>query len=202
MAFAPLRAISDNAASIIERKRASLAADSERYPPGLRKQYELQLQLLENGKNPALELLVLAGGARPMTEPEKPYMALGPNVCHPWHRGTIVSNKVTVEPAVPILKHAQHITSTDPRATPHIDPHYLEDEFDLEILAEGFKYVRRVIETEPFKDLVKAQVLPPPDTDLSSDDKVKGATRYILPVEHWSNLFHRICQEPHRDAVA
>lgn len=90
-AFAPLRAISDKAQAIIEKKRARFAKEADHYPPGLRKQYELQLQYLESDRDPDVEYMVSAAGP-PAPEPDKPYISVVTNLTHPWSRGTIVGD--------------------------------------------------------------------------------------------------------------
>lgn len=90
-AFTPLHSISDKAASLIEEKRKQLAEESHSYPSGLRKQYEMQLQMLESGRAADIELMLSAVTVRPMPEPDKPYGSLVSNLTHPWSRGTVVS---------------------------------------------------------------------------------------------------------------
>ena len=69
----------------------------------------------------------------------------------------------------------QHIASADPKAKPRVDPrYYFEDETDVEILAEAFKYLRKVSQTSPFGNIVQEEVVLGSSVDLSSDDKVKG----------------------------
>ena len=55
-----------------------------------------------------------------------------------------------------------------------IDPHYFEDETDLDILTEAFKYAVQVGQTEPFKDLVDGQIYPSADVDLSVEENARS----------------------------
>ena len=49
----------------------------------------------------------------------------------------------------------------------------------MEILAEGFKFIRKVVQTSPFGDLVEEETFPGSSIDLSSDEKIKGRTFII-----------------------
>ncbi|EKM50933.1 uncharacterized protein PHACADRAFT_262829 [Phanerochaete carnosa HHB-10118-sp] len=158
-AFVPLHVASPNAAALIARKRAELAQRAPTLPPGLRKQYEVQLELMASGRNADIEMMSSAVVLTPMAEPAKPHMALVAELTHPWSRGTI------------------HVASADPKAHPHIDPRFLSDAFDLDVLAEGFKFALKVGETEPFRGMTKARVGPPPEVDLSTDEGIRDYVR-------------------------
>ncbi|EKM50939.1 uncharacterized protein PHACADRAFT_262842 [Phanerochaete carnosa HHB-10118-sp] len=159
LAFVPLRVASDSAEKLVAKKRAELAQNGPSLAPGLRKQYEVQLQLMESGCNADIEIMSSAVVLTPMAEPSKPHMALIAELTHPWSRGTV------------------HIASADPKANPYIDPRYFADAFDLDVLAEGFKFALKVGETEPFHGLTKTRVSPPPEVDLSTDDSIKEHVR-------------------------
>ncbi|EKM50075.1 uncharacterized protein PHACADRAFT_213839 [Phanerochaete carnosa HHB-10118-sp] len=159
LAFAPLQTMTDRAPEMIAKKKAQLAKNWETYPPGLRKQYELMLKLLESVKGADIEYFVSASMFRQPPEPRKPHMGVTPNLTHPWSRGAI------------------HIASADPKAQPRIDPHYFEDEMDLEIMAEGLKYILKVIRTPPFNDLVDLELIPGLAVDVSTDEKLKDFIR-------------------------
>ena len=79
--------------------------------------------------------------------------------------------------------YTQHITTTDPKVDPAVDPHFLEDEIDLDILTEGFKFILKVTRSPPFSDLVEAELTPGPDVDLSTDEKAKGVQEVYCPYE-------------------
>ena len=63
--------------------------------------------------------------------------------------------------------------SADPAVPPAIDPHYYEEELDLDILVEGFKYIRKLCQMEPFKDYIVAEALP--GFEVSTDEQIRGA---------------------------
>ncbi|KZT05785.1 GMC oxidoreductase [Laetiporus sulphureus 93-53] len=143
--YLSLQGISDRADTIISMQAAKVKQGGAEYPPGLNEQYQLQLELLRNPQVPDVELMLFPFSPfRPNTS-GIPRLALLPVLSHPFSRGTI------------------HISSADPKAAPIIDPHYYEQEVDLEIMLEGLKFARNVSQTEPFKDLISVELLPGPN---------------------------------------
>jgi|AntRauTorcE11898_2_1112593.scaffolds.fasta_scaffold00015_29 choline dehydrogenase len=62
------------------------------------------------------------------------------------------------------------LRSADPFDDPAIDPQYLTEGEDLEILLEGVKLVREVLEAEPFDDYREKEVSP--GADVQSDEQL------------------------------
>jgi choline dehydrogenase len=62
------------------------------------------------------------------------------------------------------------LRSTDPLDDPAIDPQYLTEGDDLEILLEGLKLVREILEAEPFDDY-RGKAVSPGD-DVQSDEQL------------------------------
>ena len=56
----------------------------------------------------------------------------------------------------------QHIASSDPLAAPAINPNFLSQEFDAELLVDVLKYMQKVGQSAPFSNLVAAQNFPDP----------------------------------------
>jgi choline dehydrogenase len=83
---------------------------------------------------------------------------------HPFSRGTI------------------HINSADPFALPSVDPRYFSKEVDVQIAVQGFKFLRKVAATAPYKDYIVAEVSPGPsvqtDEDVAQWVKNGAATEY------------------------
>ena len=55
----------------------------------------------------------------------------------------------------------------------------MQDDIDLEILVEGFKYALKTADTAPLKDLIEARVNPPPSMELSTDAQIRGAHCFL-----------------------
>ncbi|KAH9047065.1 alcohol oxidase [Lactarius hengduanensis] len=140
MAFVPLSTITPEARALQDKYLASIRAriDSGDYPPGLRKQYEVQLEHIK-AQIPSCEFMLVQARSvmRPVQEAPGKYIAIGCLLNHPMSRGSI------------------HIKSNDPLERPAIDPHYFEEEYDIRSLAETFKFCRRLVQQEPLKSILK-----------------------------------------------
>jgi len=77
------------------------------------------------------------------------------------------------------------LQSADPFDDPVIDPQYLTEEADLEVLLEGVKLVRDILQAEPFDDYRGELVSP--DVDMDSDEKLKEHIR-----ETAETLYHPV----------
>lgn len=60
----------------------------------------------------------------------------------------------------PLSRGSVHLASKDPLAPPAIDPNYLSNPADLEILAKAVGFTTRLLDTAPLKDIVRGYVLP------------------------------------------
>jgi choline dehydrogenase-like flavoprotein len=81
----------------------------------------------------------------------KQYASLLAGVMHPFARGSA------------------HINSSDPNVKPIIDPKFLGSAYDLEAVKEAAKYLRKIGNTAPFKDLWVTEY----DPGLSTDTDVE-----------------------------
>ncbi|GJE90604.1 GMC oxidoreductase-like protein [Phanerochaete sordida] len=153
--FLPLQVLSSQSQALIERKAEEIALAQGSLPDGLKKQYEIQLRMLKSTTGVDVEIMGSPLVIRPFNEPDKPHFTLSSVVARPWSRGSI------------------HVSSTDPKTPPKIDPRYFTDEIDLDVLCEAFKFAIRVAATEPLKSMIAYRAAPPENTDLSSDEKIK-----------------------------
>ena len=158
LSFIPIQIASNRAEQLVQKQRDKLAKGN--YPPGLRASYEQQLELLVNPKVPDFEILFFPFTFPvPPPEPDKPHISIFPTLGGPFTRGTV------------------HVQSADPKAWPAIDPHYYEEDIDLDIMVEATKFIRRVTQTEPFKSLVAEEQLPGPNVNT---DEEMIATTHVL----------------------
>ncbi|KAJ6542821.1 GMC oxidoreductase, partial [Mycena capillaripes] len=159
-AYFPLSAATSEAPALIERAAASIAA-SRRLPPGLREQLDLQVACLRHNDAVDLELIAFPGffTAISAPEPEKSYVTIFSLLNHPLSRGTI------------------HAKSANPLDLPSIDPRYFENDFDLEILVQHIKYVRKMVGTEPFKSGVVREIDPGPN--CVTDEEIRGLSSVL-----------------------
>ncbi|KAH9483223.1 GMC oxidoreductase family protein Mala s 12 [Psilocybe cubensis] len=171
MSMLPLSKISPNAEQIYADLEKSLEEGiaANRYTPLQQKQYKLQLETLRKGQ-PNCETL-LAQAAQPIpgiAEDGKKYLSLSSLLNNPFSRGSI------------------HIRSTNPLDHPSMDPHLFEEEYDLRILVEMFKWNRRVVQTEPLKSFVKqTEVFPGPQ--VQTDEQIANHIKNTI-----STVYHTI----------
>ncbi|KAI9439676.1 alcohol oxidase [Lactarius indigo] len=169
MSFVPLSTITPEAQALQDKYLAPIRAriDSGEYPPGLRKQYEVQLEHIK-AQIPSCEFM-LAQFVHPNAEqavqnaPGK-YVAAGCMINHPLSRGSI------------------HIKSNDPLEPPAIDPHYFEEEYDIRSFAETFKFCRRLVQQEPLK---KGEVYP--GSSVQTDEQIIDSLK-----SNFATTFHTV----------
>ncbi|KAF8804963.1 alcohol oxidase [Phlegmacium glaucopus] len=162
--FQPLDALTSDAKAIYQRAEEKISKNEKAgvYPPGLIEQYRIHLERLKTG-SPGYELIFVPAfmSAPNPPEPGKKYFSILAGLNHAFSRGSI------------------HSTSADPNVQPALDPHFFEEDFDLEGLAEMMKFIRRMPEVSPCKDILVSpakEVNPGPEvqTDEQLHDWIKN----------------------------
>lgn len=91
-------------------------------------------------------------------------ISLLPSLIYPKSRGTI------------------RLASADPSAAPIIDPNYLADPDDLDVLVKGFRHVRELMQNKHLKDAVQGELAPTTkytsDADLAAQVRLRAMTIY------------------------
>lgn len=100
-------------------------------------------------------------------EPGKAYFSLLLVLAHPFSRGNV------------------HISSADPFAPPSIDPRVLDNGIDLDILVEAIRFARKVVATEPLREMITGEV--GPGVDKQTDDDIKEYVR-----DNVQTVFHPV----------
>ena len=142
LAFPSLPLISNNSASILATAKAQPPA--QYLIPGLDQTlidgYIIQRNssLLRLGLNNSAAYEIINNNAGSLTVA----------VMHPLSRGSI------------------YITSSDPFQPPEIDPRWLTDPVDREVLIEALLFNRRILATPPMVELQPAQFVPPIDATV------------------------------------
>ncbi|KZP01246.1 GMC oxidoreductase [Calocera viscosa TUFC12733] len=159
--FTPMQQVSPKASELISAQCETLEAAyvNGKISPALWEQYKIQMRVLQNASSVDMEWTTLPQFRTFRTQPEeeKQYMTVLVALNHPFSRGTI------------------HIASKNPDEQPVMDPHYFEDDFDLQLLIEGFKFARKVAQTEPFKSCIVREV--DPGLDVQTDEEIR---EYII----------------------
>ncbi|TFY67786.1 hypothetical protein EVJ58_g1395 [Rhodofomes roseus] len=161
LTFVPLQSICPDAEEIQSTllKHIMTGIQENKYPQGLRKQYELQLKHLKE-KVPNMEIMLVPSPIVPVVatlHPERKHVSLCFGLNNPFSRGSI------------------HIASTDPMEHPTIDPHVYEEPYDLQSMVESVKFNRKLLQTEPFKSVINEEVYP--GKDVQTDEQIAGKTR-------------------------
>ena len=95
-------------------------------------------------------------------------------------KASLPGNFITIAVCLlhPFSRGSTHIKSKDPTIPPSIDPHYLEEAVDVEILALHLQYIQTLIQAEPLKAVLKPNGRrTAPDLDLDNLEAVKEYVR-------------------------
>lgn len=128
-------------------KSAKEELDSESPSGPQDKLFDLQKQVFLNEKEADIQLTFARTGFNPYisesvsglfqhSDPGN-YVGVATILTHPFSRGS------------------SHIISPDPKAHPRIDPRYLSNPVDLEVMTDGLLFVQRLFKTKPLADFVK-----------------------------------------------
>ena len=104
------------------------------------------------------------------------------------------AGSLTVSVMHPLSRGTCYIQSADPFQPPAIDPRWLTNPVDRQVLIEALLFNRRILATPPMMELQAAQFVPPVDADLDAINQVinngirtefhPSGTLAMLPVEH------------------
>ncbi|KAG6855247.1 hypothetical protein H0H87_006187, partial [Tephrocybe sp. NHM501043] len=142
--------------------------------------FRLQKEWIKDERVPFIELAALdrfMSGTIAAPEPGADYMSTVMILLHPLNIGSV------------------HIASNDPNAAPLIDHNYLDNEFDLKLLIEAYKFTRKLYSTTPLKDFIDDEVSHTPDVD--NDEEIIEYIKKAL-----GSTFHPIgtaCMLPRKD---
>ncbi|KAF5343030.1 hypothetical protein D9758_011162 [Tetrapyrgos nigripes] len=136
---------------------------------GIKKQYKILESYIDDPAHPLAQLLNVNGhfpvvGYAP--DNSKRYMSLIAAYTHPFSRGTV------------------HITSPDARVPPAIQPNYLSNPADLEILSKSIEFVLQLYSTPPLSELTVTPVAPPFTKAESKEEKVNHFAREVISTVH------------------
>ncbi|KAJ4479144.1 alcohol oxidase [Lentinula aciculospora] len=143
--------------------------------PSLNKQSMLIKKWLPDPNHAQIELLqfpfFLSFGPLPERQEGKTYHSIMIIGLHPLSRGSV------------------HITSADPFSPPEIDPRYFSNPADLEFMASGVKFVRKLMRTEPYASAGCKMYDPPEKSadsneDLSDDEIREWCRTRVISIFH------------------
>ncbi|KAF8145110.1 GMC oxidoreductase [Mycena galopus ATCC 62051] len=127
------------------------------------KTFKLQQRWLVNDRIPWIDINFIdrfMPGPGANFEPGKAYMTVNVMLLHPFNRGSV------------------HITSSDPLQNPAIELNALDNDVDLAMFVETYRFARKFLTTGPLGALVEEEICPA--TELKTDDDVKAFLRQSL----------------------
>ncbi|KAF8905300.1 alcohol oxidase [Mucidula mucida] len=154
LSFNPLSRMSPRAPGIYD---GYVPGGDRAIPAGLKEQYKIQMQRMKND-SPGYETIIVPGfrsAPRPPAKGKKYISFIGASN-YPFSRGTV------------------HAVSKNPRVNPAVDPHYFEENIDLESLLEMFKFLRRIPQTSPLKELLGVPNEYNPGVEVETDEQIKA----------------------------
>lgn len=174
-AFMPAAAFGTEANLADWEKSASVSAIPEfdaLHPSvrlGMEKQYEILRGWLKDPNQVFSQILTVNGhypvaGVTP--DPTKRYTTLLVAYMHPFTRGRV------------------HITSTNPKAHPDLDPKYLANPADSGVLASMISFMRRLFKTGPIAESIQSVTVPPFDEDTPIEEVNRFVADTLATVHH------------------
>lgn len=136
---------------------------------GMEKQYEILRGWLKDPNQVFSQILTVNGhypvaGVTP--DPTKRYTTLLVAYMHPFTRGRV------------------HITSTNPKAHPDLDPKYLANPADSGVLASMISFMRRLFKTGPIAESIQSVTVPPFDEDTPIEEVNRFVADTLATVHH------------------
>ncbi|KAK0447227.1 alcohol oxidase [Armillaria borealis] len=123
------------------------------------KQYDFQRKWLAAGRVPQLEILLFHSAFLERVENRNCITVLAAGLHH-ISRGSV------------------HINTSSPLSPPVIDPRYLDNDFDVEVMLRGLKFVLKIGTIPPLADNIANTVVPP--TVLQTDEELIQYVRNSL----------------------
>ncbi|TCD68304.1 hypothetical protein EIP91_011163 [Steccherinum ochraceum] len=179
--MASLDQFSSRSAEIIKTAKETIKSRWDSYSPGLQKQYELQLERLEQ-KQVVVEMVFHPGVSPASNAPSTAF----PHV-------PVIDYSLTMFVDAPsagkqYASLTQHITSADPAVPPEVDPHYFEEDLDLQLMVEDLRFLRKLAATSPLKDIMADELNPGVETQ--SDEELRNFIKSYL-VTTWRGMLPR-----------
>ncbi|KAK0204100.1 alcohol oxidase [Desarmillaria ectypa] len=136
---------------------------------GIEKQYEILRRWLKDPNQVFSQILTVNGhypvaGVTP--DPMKRYTTLLVSYMHPFTRGRV------------------HITSSNPKAYPDLDPKYLANPADIGVLTSMISFMRRLYKTGPVAESIQAVTVPPFDEDTPVEEVHRFIADTLATVHH------------------
>ncbi|PLB48624.1 alcohol oxidase [Aspergillus steynii IBT 23096] len=84
----------------------------------------------------------------------------------------------------PASRGTVHITSSDPTKNPAVDPAYLSNSADVDVLAAAMGMCEKIVNSAPLKDKIQRRMHPAPSVQLGDREQAKAAVRDFCMTEY------------------
>ncbi|KAJ3901688.1 alcohol oxidase [Lentinula edodes] len=118
------------------------------------KQYQLQIDSIQQGQLAQMELVFLAGVLGEASSDQENFVNLANFASRPFSRGSV------------------HINTTDPLTSPLIDTAYLQFSFDKEVLVKGAQLNRNLTQIAPLSSFISSPLNP--SADVSTEEEFEN----------------------------
>jgi choline dehydrogenase-like flavoprotein len=143
-----------------------------------RRQRKLTIEQLKSDKSGNMQFILIPitpGGHRAI--PDQSQLFKGGDLSGPDGIGLVTCLQF------PVSRGSTHIKSTDPAVHPVIDPNYLGEQADVDLMAAGMKFLDKMTKSDALKGKLGKQVLPSPqDFNISTSEGRKKAVRDLVAV--------------------
>ncbi|KAJ8518333.1 hypothetical protein ONZ45_g4602 [Pleurotus djamor] len=134
--------------------------------PGIQQTVDLQREWLHSEEVSYVEIASVSGylpNTRSSPIEGKNYISLLLGLLHPFSRGSV------------------HISSANPLEVPSINPQFMTNPFDMDLLISAFKLARKIVSTESLKSAIAREVAPGPEVQFDDElaEYVRGNLQTI-----------------------
>ncbi|KAL4261427.1 GMC oxidoreductase family protein [Pleurotus pulmonarius] len=164
VAFVPLDLLTDKAEEMKNSMRSKVLQNADTYLPGLLEQHKIMLERFDR-RMPGCEIITIPKFlSRPnLPAPGKRYITFAAATNYNFSRGSV------------------HCATSDPKVDPVIDPHYFEEEIDIQTSVEMVKFVRKLSTVHPFSEVVgSSPVEINPGPQVQTDEQISTWIKQAL----------------------
>ncbi|TFK80961.1 GMC oxidoreductase [Polyporus arcularius HHB13444] len=153
LTFSPLKALISSELLATVQDQATALINAPGTSPLARRQHRITRDFLTADDVGNIEFIMFPGGGRTRVAPTpgSAYITVYTCLMHPFSRGSV------------------HVNTSDPMASPLIDPSYLDNDIDRQLALQGVKLARTITQTEPLNALVVGDHSPGANVTTDAD---------------------------------
>ncbi|RPD65308.1 alcohol oxidase [Lentinus tigrinus ALCF2SS1-6] len=153
LTFSPLKDLISSQLLSTVQDDATKLINAPGTSPLARRQHRITRDFLTADDVANVEFIMFPGGGRTRVAPApgSAYITVYTCLMHPFSRGSV------------------HVNTSDPLASPQIDPSYLDNDIDRQLALQGVKLARTITQTEPLNALVVSDHSPGANVTTDAD---------------------------------